>query len=108
MSESLNKQRLVVGRVLALLLQQQLVTTWPSSEDSSLETSSPSFLGFRLFVTSDVCVQRGFGAVITTLGAIDDGSGGRHSALFTPLLLLLLHRHPHSAAAAETVRKIQL
>ena len=40
------------------------------------------------------------GAVITTLGAIDDGSGGRHSALFTPLLLLVLHRHPHSGAAA--------
>ena len=53
------------------------------SADSSMETSSLFFLDF--FVTSDVCTTGGWvGAVITTPGAIHDGSGGQHSALFTP------------------------
>ena len=48
-------------------------------------------------MTSDVCTTGGWvGAVITTPGAIHDGSGGRHSALFTPKakvirILLLFH-----------------
>ena len=40
---------------------------------------------WSFFVTSDVCTTGGLvGAVITTPGAIHDGSGGQHSALFTP------------------------
>ena len=52
---------------------------------------------WSFFVTSDVCTTGGWvGAVITTPGAIHDGSGGRHSALFTPKakvirILLLFH-----------------
>ena len=65
---------------------------------------------WSFFVTSDVCTTGGWvGAVITTPGAIHDGSGGRHSALFTPKR----QSHPHSAAVPlilhqTTVRKIQL
>ena len=68
---------------------------------SSLEKSS-------LFLSRNLnhlwrlrCLSREFGAVITAApGAIDDGSGGRHSALFTPA--------PSSAFCSEawSVRKL--
>ena len=83
------------GSIGAFLLRLHLVTTWPSSADSRIETSSLFFLEF--FVTSDVCTTGGWvGAVIRTPGAIHDGSGGRHSALFTPgkvIRIFLFHCH---------------
>ena len=71
--------------IFAFPLRHQLVTNWPISADSSLETSSPSFFfEFDSFVTSDVCTTGVWCSSYHDDGAIDDGSGGRHSALFTP------------------------
>ena len=42
----LNKQHPLVGPIGAFPLCQQLVTSWPSSADSRIETSSPFFLEF--------------------------------------------------------------
>ena len=78
------------------------VTTWPTSADSSLETSSPSFLGFcDVWCLWCLCttVQLSRRWVLSTTAV---AAGTRLCLL--PLLLLPLHRHPHSAAAAAPER----